>query len=70
VSDLLEKLQKPTRGAPGTAKATLKQLLARWGEVHHLQRDELVEVVGMGGPERWRRVTGRGLEAIYELEGA
>lgn len=62
MSDLDEKLAPATKAPGGTAKATLKQLLARWGTV------DLVRLEGMHSAEVWRHIQGKGADALFERQ--
>jgi hypothetical protein len=68
LSELTEKLEGGS-GTPGHARATLKQLESRWGELEWVDDAETLEFFAMNGVvERWRKVAGRGREALYEME--
>lgn len=67
MSELSSKLEWPASTHGTKARATLAQLRNRWGELLE-EREGLVRLTSMGGPEWWRRVSGRGESALYERE--
>ncbi len=68
MSDMASKLE-PQYDGPGKARQTLKSLKVRWGvtEPDDWKKCEIIMVKAMGYTEVWRRVSGAGNEATYEL---
>lgn len=73
MSDLSEKLARPEATTHGAARATLVQLRKRWGTLQVVEGPEYEPAkllhVGMGAKlSVWRKVSGRGESAVFELE--
>jgi hypothetical protein len=71
MSDLETKLSAPSKSRSGKAQATLGQLTARWAyrERYEGNTSSSIMLVNMGGQtEVWKKVSGSGLSAVYELE--
>lgn len=67
MSDRSEDHRRPM-STPGTkARATLKQLMARWGWFG-VALDGAAVVHNVNGEERWVRVSGQGESSTWELE--
>lgn len=67
-SDSIDDKVQRTRAMPGTkARASLRQLMARWGWFG-VALDGTAVIHGMGGQERWKRVSGQGDSSTWELE--
>jgi hypothetical protein len=69
MSDQAEKLEA-TQAKPGRARATLAQIRAMRSQ--RLDESDPERIVRMGmvwNRQVWKLVSGRGLAAIYEMEG-
>jgi hypothetical protein len=69
MSETTEKLEAP-RGTPGRARATLAQIRAMRSQ--RLDESDPERIVRMGmvwNRQVWRKVSGSGLAAIFEMEG-
>lgn len=68
MSRLDEKLEPTVATTGTTARATLKQLQQRWGILVLTRDAEEARILNtMKDTEVWRRVSGRGQQALYEL---
>jgi hypothetical protein len=65
LSDLESKLERPRPSLGGAARASRKQLLARWGSAE--AGPERITIDSIGGRECWRRVSS-GVDGLFELE--
>lgn len=63
-----EKMAPQDHAYSSRARCSLKQLRVRWGELEELRGQDLLRLKGMDPrPEVWRRLTGRGDSATYEM---
>lgn len=70
MSTLDEKLEQYPTTSQGNARATLAQLIKRWGSPKDLDPDKpplLMVVRAIGDRETWRAVGGKGPGTVYEL---
>jgi hypothetical protein len=65
MSDWFEKLEQRRPSVGGGARATRKQLLARWGSAE--VSAERITIDSMGRRESWRRIA-PGVDGYFELE--
>lgn len=69
--EIEEKLGTPSPETPGRARQTLLQLRCSWGRLETFGDDETPDVIhrhSMGDRQVWKRISGKGNLAQYELQ--